>query len=45
MRKATDQRDAQAISLLWMSLLLFDGDGDVTCFDVMKLLAGCDEVM
>ena len=44
MRKATDQRDAQTISLLWTSILLFHG-GDVTCFDVMKLLAGRDEVM
>ena len=34
----------QMISLLWTSLLLFHG-GDVTCFDVMKLLAGWDEVM
>ena len=42
--KATDQRDAQTISLLWTSLLLLHG-GDVTCFDVMKLLAGWDEVM
>jgi len=33
MRKATDQRDFQTISLL------FHG-GDVACFDVMKLLAG-----
>ena len=30
------------LSLLWTSLLLFHGD--VTCFDVMKLLAGCDVV-
>ena len=30
MRKATDQRDAQTISLLCTSLLLFHG-GDVTC--------------
>ena len=37
-------RDAQTISLLWTSLLLFHG-GDVTCFDVTKLLAGWDEVM
>jgi len=37
-RKATDQRDAQTIPLLFH-------DGDVTCFDVMKLLAGRDEVM
>jgi len=38
-RKATDQRNAQTISLLCTSFLLFDG-GNVTCFDVMKLLAG-----
>ena len=37
-RKATDQRDAQTISLQLHG-------GDVTCFDVTKLLAGCDEVM
>ena len=43
-RKATNRRDAQTISLLWASLVLFHG-GDVTCFDVMKLLAGWDEVM
>ena len=44
MRKAADQRHAQTISLLWPSFLLFHG-GDVICFDVMKLLAGWDEVM
>ena len=44
MRKATDQRDAQTISLLLLPFMLFHG-GDVTCFDVMKLLAGRDEVM
>ena len=43
MRKATDQRDAQTISLLWTSLLLFHG-GHVTCFDVMKVLAGWGDV-
>ena len=32
------------ISLLWRSFLLFHG-GDVTCFDVMKLLVGWDEVI
>ena len=37
MRKATDQRDAQTISLLWTSLLLFHG-GDVTCFDVCHVI-------
>ena len=42
--KAADQLVAQAISLLWTSLLLFH-HGVVTCFDVMKLLAGWDEVM
>ena len=35
---------AQTISLLWTSFLLFHG-GNVTCFDVMKLLAGWDEVL
>ena len=35
-RRPTDQRDAQTISLLWTSLLLFHG-GDVTCFDVSCL--------
>ena len=44
MRKATDQRDAQTISLLWTSLLLFHG-GDVASFVVMKLVVGGDEVM
>jgi len=38
-RKATDQRHAQTIALLCTSFLLFHG-GNVTCFDVMKLLAG-----
>ena len=38
MCKATDLRDAQTISLQLHG-------GDVTCFDVTKLLAGCDEVM
>ena len=37
MRKATDQRDAQTISLLWTSLLLFHG-GDVTCFDACHVI-------
>ena len=37
MRKATDQRDAQTISLLWTSLLLFH-DGDVTCFDACHVI-------
>ena len=44
MRKATDQRHAQTIALLCTSFLLFHG-GNVTCFDVMKLLAGWDAVM
>ena len=37
MRKATDQRDAQTMSLLWTSLLLFHG-GDVTCFDACHVI-------
>ena len=37
MRKATDQRDAQTISLLGTSLLLFHG-GDVTCFDACHVI-------
>ena len=37
MRKATDQRDAQTISLLWTCLLLFHG-GDVTCFDACHVI-------
>ena len=37
MCKATDQRDAQTISLLWTSLLLFHG-GDVTCFDACHVI-------
>ena len=37
MRKATDQRDAQTLSLLWTSLLLFHG-GDVTCFDACHVI-------
>ena len=37
MRKATDQRDAQTISWLWTSLLLFHG-GDVTCFDACHVI-------
>ena len=37
MRKETDQRDAQTISLLWTSLLLFHG-GDVTCFDACHVI-------
>ena len=37
MRKATDQRDAQTISLLWTSLRLFHG-GDVTCFDACHII-------
>ena len=37
MRKATDQRDAQTISLLWTSLLLFHG-GDVTWFDACHVI-------
>ena len=40
MRKATDQRDAQIISLLWTSLLPFHG-GDVLCFEV-KCFDGLD---
>ena len=35
-RKATNQRDAQIIALLWMSLLLFHGG------DTMWLLVLCD---
>ena len=37
MRKATDQRDAQIISLLWTSFLLFHG-GDVTCYDACHVI-------
>ena len=37
MCKATDQRDAQTISLLWTCLLLFHG-GDVTCFDACHVI-------
>ena len=37
MRKAADQRDAQTISLLWTSLLLFHG-GDVSCFDACHVI-------
>ena len=37
MRKATDQCDAQTISLLWTCLLLFHG-GDVICFDVCHVI-------
>ena len=37
MRKATDQHDAQSISLLWTCLLLFHG-GDVTCFDACHVI-------
>ena len=37
MRKATDKRDAETISLLWTSLLLFHG-GDVTCFDACHVI-------
>ena len=37
MRKATDQHDAQIISLLWTSFLLFHG-GDVTCFDACHVI-------
>ena len=49
MRKATDQRDAQIISLLWTSLLRFHG-GDVSCFevkcfDVLMSVAGSGHVM
>ena len=44
MRKATDQRDAQIISLLWTSLLLFHG-GDVTCFDAMLVDVMCAHVI
>ena len=49
MRKATDQRDAQIISLLWTSLLPFHG-GDVLCFeakcfDVLMSVAGSGHVM
>ena len=40
MRKATDQRDAQIISLLWTSLLPFHG-GDVLCFEVKCLMSWC----
>ena len=49
MRKATDQRDAHIISLLWTSLLRFHG-GDVLCFevkccDVLMSVAGSGHVM
>ena len=49
MRKATDQRDAQIISLLWTSLLpLHGGDVlcfEVKCFDVLMSVAGSGHVM
>ena len=49
MRKATDQRDARIISLLWTSLLPFHG-GDVLCFelkcfDVLMSVAGSGDVV
>ena len=49
MRKATDQRDAQIISLPWTSLLPFHvGDVlcfEVKCFDVLMSVAGSGHVM
>ena len=49
MRKATDQRDAQIISLLWTSLLpLHGGDVlrfEVKCFDVLVSVAGSRHLM
>ena len=49
MRKATDQRDAQIISLLWTSLLPFHGGDvlcfEVKCFDVLTSVAGSGHVM
>ena len=49
MRKATDQRDAQIISLLWTSLLPFHGGDvlcfEVKCFDVLMSVAGSGHVM
>ena len=49
MRKATDQRDAQIISLLWTSLLPFHaGDVlcfEVKCFDALMSVAGLGHVM
>ena len=49
MCKATDQRDAQIISLLWTSLLPFHGGDDlcfeVKCFDVLMSVAGLGHMM
>ena len=49
MGKATDQRDAQIISLLWTSLLPFHGGDvlcfEVKCFDVLMSVAGSGHVM
>ena len=49
MRKATDQRDAQIISLLWTSLRPFHGGDvlcfEVKCFDVLMSVAGSGHVM
>ena len=49
MRKATGQRDAQIISLLWTSLLRFHGGDvlcfEVKCFDVLMSVAGSGHVM
>ena len=49
MRKATDQRDAQIISLLWTRLLPFHGGDvlcfEVKCFDVLVSVAGSGHVM
>ena len=48
-RKATDQRDAQIISLPWTSLLPFHGGDvlcfEVKCFDVLMSVAGSGHVM
>ena len=49
MHKATDQRDAQIISLLWTRLLPFHGGDalcfEVKCFDVLMSVAGSGHVM
>ena len=49
MRKATDQHDAQIMSLLWTSLLPFHGGDvlcfEVKCFDVLMSVAGSGHVM
>ena len=49
MYKATDQRDAKIISLLWTSLLLFHGGDvlcfEVKCFDVLMSVAGSGNVV